>query len=131
MRRFFRPRKKEPRVHTVIITLESPTKLVRLKSASDAHQQVVQDNRRPALPTRSRSSCHSRLRARTRCPARWSIVSYSKTGARVHQRRTPGPAVLLPIERQVAQLCCPTGTVSAPRMGLARLHWLASALLAI
>ena len=50
MCRFFRPRKKEPRVHTVVIALESPSKLVRLKSASDTHLQVVQDNRRPALP---------------------------------------------------------------------------------
>jgi hypothetical protein len=50
MCRLFRPRKEEPRVHAVVIALESPRKLVRLKAANDAHQQVVQDNRRPALP---------------------------------------------------------------------------------
>ena len=50
MGRFLRPRKAEPRIHAVVIALESPSKLVRLKSASDTHQQVVQDNRRPALP---------------------------------------------------------------------------------
>ena len=50
MHRFFRPRKTEPRVHAVIIALESASELVRLKAANDADQKVLKDNRRPALP---------------------------------------------------------------------------------
>ena len=50
MCRLFRPSKAEPRIHAVIVALESPSELVRLKAANDADQKVVQDNRRPALP---------------------------------------------------------------------------------
>src|SRR5262249_2672051 len=50
MRRFFRPRKTEPRIHAVVIALKSSSKLVRLKAASNTHEQVVQHDRRPALP---------------------------------------------------------------------------------
>ena len=50
MCRLFRPSKAEPRIHAVVVALESPCKLVRLKATSDADQQVVQDNWRPTLP---------------------------------------------------------------------------------
>ena len=50
MCRFFRPRKVKPRIHAVLIALKSPSNLVWLQTANDAHQQVVEDNRRPPLP---------------------------------------------------------------------------------
>jgi hypothetical protein len=48
--RFFRPRKVKPRIHAILIALESPSNFVWLQAANDAHQQVVQDNWRTALP---------------------------------------------------------------------------------
>src|SRR5215831_19980198 len=39
--RFFRPRKVKPRIHAVLIALKSPSNLVWLQTANDAHQQVA------------------------------------------------------------------------------------------
>src|SRR5262249_54471794 len=66
-----------------------------------------------------------------RCPARWSNVSYLGRDARVRQRRTPGPAAVLPTGRQAARWCCPTGTVSGQRTDPAQLRPLALAAPAI